>query len=423
VADLDGDGDLDAVAANDRLIWVLLNEGGGTFSAPAGYESPEETRFLVVADVSGDGVPELIAANRSSATVSVFAGSGGAFTHEADFAAGDSPGAIAAGDFDLDGDLDLATVNRESLDFSILVNGGGGAFAPPVSYPIEGLRPSHVRAGDFNGDGFPDLAAGTARSYSELMNGGGGTFADAVNYSGLALGLDLGDFDGDGDLDLATGSQPNVLSVKVNDGSGRFGVSADFVAPNVPESIALGDFDGDGLLDAAVVTTSPSVLGLLWNGEGRAVAVATEIIPLPPGCQSDGGGCRPHSGTVADIDGDGDLDLIGANTHPGSFAVALNDGSGGMEIQPVHIFGGEHPQSVDTGDLDGDGDLDAVTVDNLEHDLWVHLGRGDATFLPPRKFPVAGDGAPINVKLADFDGDGDLDAASANQGRASISVL
>ncbi|MCI0635440.1 MAG: VCBS repeat-containing protein, partial [Actinobacteria bacterium] len=336
------------------------------------------------------------------------------------FQVGKDPLEIAIADFDGDGDLDLATVNVTSRNLSVLLGDGRGAFGAPVDHPLGRSPPTALKTADFDGDGVPDLAAGTETSIRVLLGRGDGSFPEPVAYFSAGLALTVGDVDSDGDPDLIAGTEPNDVTVRLNDGRGGFGRAVAFPVGELPTILAAGDFDGDGALDLAM-KGNVSVLSFLWNGDAETLALTTEIVGPLAGCARENG-CRPHSGTTEDIDGDGDLDIIGANTHPGSFSILKNDGAGNMTVLPAITFGGEHPQSVATGDVDGDGDADAVTVDNLQHDLWVHLnedGRGRLELAG--RFPVGL--APINVKLADLDGDGDLDAVSANQESLSVSAL
>lgn len=427
LADLNGDGDPDVVTANLDSITVLLSQCSGTFSLPERYPRPGlliRTLFVTAADVDGDGFLDLVSANREEQTLAVLRNRGnGAFSDPVPVRVGDGPELVVPGDFDRDGHLDLATVNSQSNDFTIVFGRGSGAFSQAISYPVGGGFPfSALKAADFDGDGALDLVAATANGFSVLKNDGSGAFGEATGYSvGRARDLVVGDFNADGIPDLGL-TLLREVQVMVNDGHGNFDVSVSFPGlSSSPLNLATGDYDGDGKADIAMALESPSQIQVLWNGDDGALSVKSETIQPLLGCERPENGCRPHSGNVADLDGDGDVDVVGCNTHPGSFSVLLNDGNGGMEIQPAYTFGKEHPQSVALADVDGDTDIDAVTCDNLDHDLWVHLNKGDGSFLTPTKTPVGG--APINVKLADFDGDGDLDAVTANEGDNRVSVL
>ncbi|MBI4583364.1 MAG: VCBS repeat-containing protein [Planctomycetes bacterium] len=420
LGDLDGDGDLDAVTANGDQLLVLANDGNSAFNPPASYPSSSDTRVVIIGEVTGDALPDLIAVNRPTDTVSVLKNTGaGVFSQPVDFLVGDSPNSAAAGDFDGDQDLDLATANSASRDLSVLKNDGSGRFGPPASYPIPQTGLPVVTAKDVNSDGAMDLLVLTPSSIAVYLNGGDGTFSPPVVTNSKGTIHDLADFDRDGDPDLAIGTS-NLITVRFNDGAGKFGVSSAAGVQGSPQSMVARDFDGDRAIDVAFVGGGLSKIFVVWSAdEGPSFSIAIREIPLK-GC-ADPRGCRPHSGSLADFDGDGDLDFSAAITHPGSFYYLQNEGHGNMVVSKNFVFGGEHPQSVAVGDVDGDGDVDAATVDNLDHSLYIHLNKGSGSFFPPKRFPVGS--APINVQFADFDGDGDLDAASANQSSNNISVL
>jgi len=157
-------------------------------------------------------------------------------------------------------------------------------------------------------------------------------------------------------------------------------------------------------------------------------ALELEVLELI-GC-ADSRGCRPHSGVLIDLDGDGDLDLVGIATHPAEFIIIDNVDGIMVPRSETYRFGtfgranGEHGQWVEVGDLDGDGDADLVSVDNETHDFWVHINAGDGNLEPvteDRRIGVRR--GPQHVALGDLDGDGDLDAVTSNFADASISIV
>src|SRR5205085_8690294 len=181
----------------------------------------------VVADVNGDGLPDLVFCHFDLGKVVVLLNQGGRqFASPVFYAAPGGPVGITAADFNRDGRLDLAVSCHLSGDLLVLLNRGDGAFLPPVRCGGIGY-PGVVLSGDWNGDGKIDLAQAslTENSVRILLGDGTGKFVEKGRYpadaSYAARGVGA-DFNGDGIPDLAIGCQDGI-SVLFGDGSGGFG--------------------------------------------------------------------------------------------------------------------------------------------------------------------------------------------------------
>ncbi len=423
ITDLDGDGIPEALTAGgDALLVFSMGDDGG-FGPPVELPVPSETRFAIPADLTGDGLPEVLTANRRSTTISIYPNDGGGgLGAPVDIEVAADPLAIAAGDLDGDSDIDVAVVSGRAggPELTVLLNNGSGELAVRGMHLLENSRSNFIEMVDLDGDDLPEVIVSAGRQLFTLANRGGGELGEAVRYdTASVLSMAFADADGDGDRDVLLGGTAaggGALSVRLNDGSGGLHMTTELSASLAATAMESVDIDEDGAPD--VVGAGATAVFMLRNVYGVARVVTSETKDLF-GCQRERG-CRPHSGTTADLDGDGDEDVIACNTHPGSFSIALNE-AGTLVPQRAYTFGGEHPQSVAAGDVDGDDDIDAVTVDNLSHDLWLHANDGAGGFERPRRFPIGN--APINVKLADVDNDGDLDAVSANQGANTVSIM
>lgn len=155
-----------AVVENGKVMILLGNDGDGTFDAAPGGQygvGGIGPYSIISADVNGDGMPDLVATNRATGLVTVLLGAGNngqlVPAPGSPFAAGAGVSSVTVADFNSDGVLDLAVVNAVANTVSIWIGQGNGRFWPDSGGPIPvGSGPAAIGAGDFNNDGYPDLA-------------------------------------------------------------------------------------------------------------------------------------------------------------------------------------------------------------------------------------------------------------------------
>ena len=187
---------------------MLLNNGAGSLADSHDYVVGKPRAAVVIADLNGDGYPELAIANDVTNAVSVLRNRGGTFAPGSTYATGRQPTFVASGDLNDDGRLDLATANAGAGTVSILLGRGDGSFQPKHDYRT-GSGPFSIVIGDLNGDGKPDLASANSGSgtLSVLLNGGDGSFRPKLDYVPgpelYAGSIAIGDLNGDRRLDLA----------------------------------------------------------------------------------------------------------------------------------------------------------------------------------------------------------------------------
>ena len=421
VADLDGDGDLDVLSTSsldDEIAWYE-NLGGATFGVQeiltTDVDGPTSGSAV---DLDGDGDPDVLATGSNGILWLENLGNG-SFGAQPNLVAGHFARSVIAADLDGDGDLDVIAIDADSVVW--YENPGGAAFDPLDSelvHPIAvTVAPQSVFATDLDGDGDPDVvfASNSRAGFLWSENLGDGSFAtDQLHeISATAVGASsalAADLDGDGDRDVVGVSEvENTVVWFRNETIHR---SAAFpqqlgVSPlgGGPNSVFAGDLDSDGDLD--VVVAGSSNKGVAWYenpGDGGLVFAEHEITDFFD---------RRTSVFVADLDRDGDLDILSTSRSP-SFHDLIwfeNDGGADPSFSEHFIADVFQPGSVFAADLDGDGDLDIVTSARDPFAgtiLWFENdGAASPTFTQHTLASFVQGGGQVFV--ADLDRDGDLD--------------
>ncbi len=320
IADLNGDGKPDLAVTSDGSVSVLLGNGDGTFQPPSNFATGAVEPSIAIADLNGDGKPDLALTNfvRAGSTVVLLGNGDGTFGPASGFAAGQQPFSVAIADLNGDGKPDLAVAPNSPDKVFVLVGNGDGTFGPASGFAA-GRQPRSVAIADLNGDGKPDLAVanGNSNTVSVLLGNGDGTFGphSDVATGSAPVSVAIADFNGDGKPDLAVANaNSNTVSVLLGNGDGTFGPAADFATGSVPVSVAIADLNGDGKPDLAVTNfDSNSVSVLLGHGDGT-FGPASDLAT----------GSEPNSVAIADLNGDGHPDLAVTNLLSGDVSVFLN---------------------------------------------------------------------------------------------------
>jgi hypothetical protein len=379
VADLNGDGKPDIVTANGfyNTVTVLLGNGDGSFGPPQNLAVGFKPWSLAVEDVNGDGKPDIVTANVGDKTVSVLLGNGdGTFRPAQTFAVGSYPFSVAVADLTGDGKPDIITANSGDNTVSVLLANGDGTFQPQRVFAA-GKRPYSVAVADVNGDGKPDVVVGSGQpgqGVSVLLGNGDGTFHRPKTFP-VAAGtyprwLAVADLNGDGKPDIVTSGISNKLSVLLGNGDGTF-QAPESVPVTSGGRVAVADVNGDGKPDILVHSTSPYGADvLLGNGDGT----------FQPQRFS-GSSSYPVQVAVADVNGDGRPDLVFVG---GGVSVDLGHGDGTFTpLSPGSGVGLRNTPYL--ADLTGDGLLDSVVLDGSGNILFRKgLPGTDSPFAPPR---------------------------------------
>jgi len=303
----------------------------------------------------------------------------------------------------------------------------------------------NLHSADINGDGLLDIAVGLA-GLSTLQGGRvvvalgepGGRFRAVVEYlvPSEAKGVRFEDLDRDGRLDLlytARGSgykhdlTVGELHIRRGLGGGRFGTAIVLPAGRSAYAIDTGDLDEDGFPDVVIPNEHDDRATYCLNpGRGCFSAVtkktarrwSVRVLPATPIP-----GKRSHAvndARIADLNGDGHLDVVTANLGTSTISIFAGRGDGTFE-KDRQLAAGKNGAFLGLGDLDGDKDIDVAITHWTEAFVSVFLNRGDGTF-EERVDLVSGLGS-YGLDVADLDRDGHLDLVSANYRDKTISIL
>jgi hypothetical protein len=341
--------------------------------------------------------------------------------------AASSPWWIASTDLNANGAPDVVTASVTTNIVSSLLGAGDGTLAAPQNTPAAPSNLNAIAAADLNGDGKGDVAVaqnGNPGSLRVYLGNGDGTLAPSIAYPVGAFPQDvaIGRINGDTAPDIAVANQTSHdISVFLNNGFGGFVAApgSPIVDPNGNDffGVEIADFDRDGDTDlarAGINGASPGVTILDGNGTGAFTPRATP-----------GRAPTVQTMVVGDLNGDGFPDIAGSRPANGDVAIIINSAGG---LQPATFVdpdgaGGNNGRAA-MADLDGDGALDLAVpyvAGSQANKVSILLGRGDGTFVASSAESVST--APREVTAADLNRDGNPDLASANSGTGNVSVL
>jgi FG-GAP-like repeat len=401
LSDLDGDGKPDLILAvqgalqsstGGTLVW--LKNIGGAFAAPVTLASyPGNYRDFSIADFNHDGKPDILYV-ATNTTLHILTNKGnGSFSDEAAGGLSGISGSLVYAtviDFNLDGTPDLI-VQTQQGNGGILYSfagAGNGSFTQVASLSTPG--PITLAAGDFDHDGFPDLAGPSGTEPSEILyffgdGHGNFTMQQVVGPEGDMVAI--GDFNGDGIPDVVVPDRFNFVSLALGQ-KGRNFPSPFALYPATMNGLSTGDITGNGLQDIFVGGNFIDVLipGTVFQNVGN-------------GTFQDAASTDPYSFAVADLTGNGVVDLLGGNTN---LEIWPNNVTFGFSSSPITFT--QPTSDVTVADMDKDGHPDIVSASGQ-----IFYGNGAYQFTPVN---VSGISAPYVI--GDFNGDGLPDIATGS---------
>ncbi len=420
LGDLDGNGFIDVVKAEDSLAYrYYLNRGDGTFApGTAFFDGTQSPACVALADLDGDGLLDIVA-GQVHVPNCVYLNQGcmhpfiGARCGALD-ASSQGATSMIAGDFNGDTLPDIiAGIMNERI--RLYLGNGQGGFSEGIPLTHEKQATTSVAAGDINKDGHLDFVAGTMKQENRYyFNNGDGTFT--VHRLGsdtfATTSVKLGDVNGDGCPDVVVGNMGVESQVFLNDGQGAFRPAMDMSDDRFDTfCVALGDVNGDGRLD--VVTGNYGDKNRLYLNAGGTFP----FFGVKAHCISEDKS-NTLSLELADMNGDGRCDVVTGNFNNRN-RLYLNtgeeapfDGAVGLDIG----LDTEKTFSVSCADMDGDGDLDLVAGNAGSQDK-LYLNNGtDTPFGAIVPIPLTEQAhETLCVLTADLDNDHALDIATSRR--------
>jgi len=336
------------------------------------------------------------------------------FDSDEDFKSGEEITVVMTDDIMTSGGTPLE--NGYSWSF-IVENCGYADFGGAYNYNSE-YRPFEITMADYNDDGYLDVATCSKANdnIAVLLNNGSGAFPTYTASPEGAYNVDpqkihSADFNNDGDIDLVTANRGNsTLTVYLNDGTGHF-PEYSFVTTDIdydPFDCYPADINHDGNMDVVVVIIDYSHYEMKvfpGNGDGS--------FGYPMYAFTFSSSHNPMSSCAADLNNDGYMDLVYGDYNRDEVTVYLSNGTGSFIPTPGEYDVVEHPMDLGIADFDGDGYQDIATC-GYYGDVSILINQQDGTFCTATTVPLTG--SLTSLMVTNFDDDGDIDLAVAIEG-------
>ena len=417
-ADIDLDGDMDVIGASyssDKVVW-FENNGSESFTSHTVTTAADGAASVYVEDVDSDGDMDILSASINDDEIAWYENNGSeSFTMRTITTGANGANTVFAIDVDSDGDMDV--LSSSSYDDKIAWyenNGSQGFTARTISTTADGAF--DLYALDFDQDGDVDVLSASLYDHEITLyeNNGSQTFAAYVIATAVngTRSVYAGDMDNDGDTDIiATALNDDRVIVYTNETSGL--ATASFVASTISttangaRSVFAADMDNDGDID--IVSASQEDDAIAWyenNGAANPSWTASDIATSANGAVSL---------FVADMDADGDMDIVSTSELDDAIAWYENDGAANPSWTASDIAtSADGARSVFAADLDNDGDMDLISASANDNTIAWYENDGAVNPSWTAADISTSASAPFSVFVADMDNDGDLDIVSAS---------
>ena len=426
VGDLNGDTVSDFVVGCFESIVVFMSTGPMVWSEHAVVQTVDDVVEVVLRDVNNDGHVDIVAALDSGVGIA-FNDGANYFPGALQYLGTTQALAVDVGDMDGDGTVDVVFGSRDTTEVAWLHETRTIAFGSPlVLADTDVATIDSIVSGDLDGDGYLDLVIGGVPSLTWLRGQSNGALIDRRRIAvsnGYYRHVQLADMDQDGSLDVVCSlGNGNGIQVFVNDGSGSFTAgSVVDVTSNVVSFSFVADVDGDGDTDViAARSVSPlATPGIRWyENDGTGVLNATARL-----ISSSSSACMFGGIFMPDLDGDGVAEIYMCITDNEVLDIGTNAGDGSFMFTST-IPNAERIDGLVAGDLDGDGVVDLVVLQGLSDGIYWYRHLGSLSFGTKQTIVTLGSTAgPSYAHLLDLNGDSVLDVAWSSRNVDFVGVV
>jgi PA14 domain/FG-GAP-like repeat/Bacterial Ig domain/Secretion system C-terminal sorting domain/IPT/TIG domain len=351
------------------------------------------------------------------------------FEPKQDFISGNYPFSVSTGDFDGDGKIDVVAANYSDKTFSLFKNNTSAhgiiSFLPKVTYVTE-PNPGSIFTGDIDGDGKLDIVVAcdlskTVSVYRNTSMNGIISFDNRVNFATgtYAVFVSIGDLNSDGKPDIiVTNNQENTVSFFKNTGnvgSISFAPRVNLATGNSPSGIVIKDLNNDHKPEIIVANQYSNSLSIFKNiGNGNNISFETKVDFIT--------NSQPYQISSGDIDGDGKAELITGSLTSNTISILKNTSNSGIILfsEKSDFFIGISPGLAAIGDLNGDGKPDlAISSSEVSLAILINVSTNDNINFA-QKINLGLNGSSSFASIADLNNDGRPDIIGASLNLLSI---
>jgi hypothetical protein len=384
---------------------------------------------IAISDFNNDNRSDIVVANSGTDSIGILLGLGnGTFGTPMIYpiGIGSHPQYVITADINNDNQYDIVTANSDNDSISVILGYGNGSFKAQMLYPTSiGSHPYAITFGDLNNDNRLDLVVATEGTdeIGIFLGYDYASFQSQKTYTGMGnLGsraVVVNDFNNDNYPDIAVAFYTtNNIGVLLGYGNGNFSVMMTFSTGvgSAPYSLTVADINKDGRLDIVVANSGTDNIGILLGyGNGSFASTMTS---------SNGYGSKPCYVAVADFNDDDRLDIVVINVATNNIGIIYGYGNGSFAAMVIYLTrDGYYLNAVTVGDFNNDGKVDIAVINYNVDNVGIFLGYGNGSFANQVTYSTGRGTRPCWVAFGDFNNDQQLDMTTANYNDNSISIL